>query len=201
MRTALRWIGVTATSLAALLVVIYAATALIAALQLGGDKDDARSTVSQLVRDTGDVDRRVEVNRETLGEPLRSWSQVVCDLEGRGGGWVIHSWYQRCSLQQVDIYPAAHLDRAEELADPHRRVRIEDSSDDHVDVDPVPTQAAEDYSDTAATPPKWSVRGELDGEDYTVVTVSSAEATTDLGCNPWVPLICERPVDRAVVPE
>lgn len=201
MRTALRWIGVTATSLAALLVVIYAATALIAALQLGGDKDDARSTVSQLVRDTGDVDRRVEANRETLGEPLRSWSQVVCDLEGRGGGWVIHSWYQRCSLQQVDIYPAAHMDRAEALADLHRRVRIDDSADEHVDVDPVPTQAAEGYSDTAATPPKWSVRGELDGEDYTVVTVSSADATTDLGCSPWVPLICEQPVERAVMPE
>lgn len=201
MRTFGRWIGGIAMSLVSLLVVIYVATALIAALQLDGDKDDARSTVSELVRDTGDVDRRVEDNRETLGEPLRSWSQVVCDLQGRGGGWVIHSWYQRCSLQQVDIYPAAHMDRAEALADTHRRVRIQDSSDEHVDVDPVPTQDPEDYGDTTATPPKWSVRGELDDDAYTVVTVSSRDATTDLGCSPWVPLICEEPVERAVMPE
>lgn len=200
MRTALRWIGVTATSLAALLVVIYAATALIAALQLGGDKDDARSTVSQLVRDTGDVDRRVEVNRETLGEPLRSWSQVVCELETTGGGWVVSSWFQSCALQQVDIYPATHMDRAEELRESHRRVTIQDSSDELVEVDPVPTEGP-GYGDTAATQPKWSVRGELDDEAYTVVTVRSAEATTDLGCSPWVPLICEQPVERAVMPE
>lgn len=201
MRTFVRWTGLVSMSLVALLVLIYVVTALIAAVQLGGDKDDARSTVAQLVRDTGDVDRRVKDNRETLGEPLRSWSQVVCDLQSRDSGWVVNSWYQRCSLQQVDIYPAADLERAEALADTHRGVSIEDSADDYVDVDPVPIEAAEDYSATAATPPKWSVRADLDGEDYTVVTVSSADATTDLGCSPWVPLICEEPVDRAVMPE
>ncbi len=203
MQTFLRWTGLAAMGLVVLLVLGYAVSGMVGTVQVMGAKDDARETVRQLARDTGDVDRQVRLNRETLGDPLRSWSQVVCEMETHDSGWVVDSWYQRCALRQVDIYPASDLGRAKQLEDSDRRVDAQNSSDLEGSSEPAPAQGTlEGFGSTAATPPRWSVRGDLEeGEPVTVVTVSGPVAEPDLGCNPWWVVLCDEPVDRPVMPD
>ncbi len=202
MRTALRWLGRALAGFLALVVLGYLARGLWGTWQVHEAKGDARSTVAQLQRDSGDVEKRAEEVTDALGEPLHSWSQVTCTMRSHDSGWIVDEYYQSCARETVAVYPAADLHRAEPLADPDQRVDVEDWSDMAWAPRPLPaTSTTSGFGSTAATPPQWSSRGDLDDEAYTVVTVSGPEAETTLGCSPWGILFCTEPVDHPVIPE
>lgn len=202
MRTVLRWIGLSLVGLVALVVILYGLRGLWGTWKVSQAKDDARSTVAHQQRDSSQVDLQVEKNRETLGKPLASWSQVVCELNTHDSGWMVDEYYQRCTLQAVDVYPADEMERARPLTDRDDRIEVAKWSDKTKAPAPLPAESdTAGFGSRAATSPQWSGKGDLeDGETYTVVTVSGPDSEPVLGCSPWGILFCTEPVDHPVVP-
>lgn len=198
----LRWIGLSLVGLVALVVLVYGLRGLWGTWKVSQAKDEARSTVAQQERDSGDVDLQAKKTRETLGKPLASWSQVVCELNTHDSGWMVNEYYQRCSLQAVDVYPADEMERARPLTDRDDRIEVAKWSDKTKAPAPLPAESdTAGFGSRAATAPRWAVEGDLDrGEEYTMVTVSGPESDPVLGCSPWGVLFCSEPVDHPVVP-
>lgn len=199
-RTFMRWTGIVALGLVAVIVAVYVAKGVIGTVQVGGAKDDARESVGQLARDTGDVNRQVATNRETLGTPLQSWSQVVCELTSNDAGWIVQSWEQGCSLEQVDVYSAGDFDRAESLRDVDPRVDVTDWSDEPARP-PLPAQdvrrlwlhLGEPADVGRAGGPRQRGSHPRHGE--------RARRRDGPRLQPWGVVFCEEPVDRPVMPE
>lgn len=201
MTTFLRWTARVILGIFAFLVLVYLVQGLWGTARLHGAKGDAEETVRALQRDTGLTDQAVKDNRAALGEPERSWGQVVCELRSRDAGWVVQDYAQQCEWQHVAIYPATVQRRAERLDDPVGSVRVKECDD--VDCLPEPQAAptGEGIEWWAGTEPVWFAQSELGDGRYTVVTTSGPQSTTELGCNPWVLPFCTEPVDHPVMPQ
>lgn len=201
MKTFVRWTLRIIVGFFGLLLLVYVVNGLVGMAQLHGAKGDARETVRMLERDTaGTTDQTVQGNRATLGEPERSWSQVVCEIGSNDSGWMVDDYTQLCSRQVVDVYPASELSQAEGLADVTEDVRASECTQVQC-TEPVTTQPSDSYRTSVGTEPVWDVQEDVDGDSHTVVTVRGPRSTTVLGCNPWGIVFCSAPVDQPVMPQ
>lgn len=170
--------------------------------RLSKPKAEARASVAVAAEEPDRIKRQVAVNRATLGQPMQSWSQVVCEIDVQRSGMFPDSHSQRCTFRQLDVYPITDKDRAVEVmhAHPHRGVGVSwtTSADDW----PRPASAEKDdhWGTPRGTPPQWDVRGDLTGETYTMVGVFGDPVVTELGCSPWGIVVCRAPVDGPVMP-
>lgn len=199
MKTFVRWTLRIIVGFFGLLLLVYVVHGLVGMAQLHGAKGDARETVRMLDRDTGTTDQIVQGSRATLGEPERSWSQVVCEIGSNDSGWMVDDYTQVCSREVVDVYPASVLSQAEGLADVTEGVRASECTQVQC-TEPVTTQPSVTYRTSVGTEPVWDVQEDVGGDSHTVVTVRGTRSTTVLGCNPWG-ILCSAPVDQPVMPQ
>ncbi|WP_068260363.1 hypothetical protein [Janibacter limosus] len=200
MKTFVRWTFRIIVGFFALMLLIYVVSGLVGMAQVHGAKGDALESVRMLERDTGTTDQIVQDNRATLGEPERSWSQVVCEIGSNDGGWMVNDYTQLCSRQVVDVYPASVLSQAEGLADLSEGVRVSECTQVRC-TEPVTTQPSVSYRTSVGTEPVWDVNEDVDGGSHTVVTVHGPRSTTVLGCSPWGVVLCSAPVDQPLMPQ
>lgn len=168
--------------------------------RLSEPKDEARASVAVAAQESDRIKGQVEINRATLGQPLQSWSQVVCELDGYRSGWFVDSYSQQCRFSQIDVYPITDHDRAIELREAHPGVAVSYSTSPSSWPKPEPVEKGEFSNSPRGTPPQWDVHGDLSGDRLTIVSVNSEPVVTELGCSPWGIAVCFSPVDAPVMP-
>lgn len=197
----MRWSARVLGGVLALIVLVYAVHGLWGTWQVHEAKGDARETVRMLQRDTGITDQIVKDNRAALGEPERSWSQVVCEMASNDSGWMVNDYTQQCSRQVVDIYPASVQQRAEGLEDPDRALRVVECPDVSCLPKPVTSAGTTGFGSRVGTEPEWTAQADVGEGSHTIVTVHGPTSYSVLGCSPWGIVVCSEPVDQPVLPE
>ena len=200
MRAVARWVGRIFLGVVALVVGLYVVQGVVGTWEVRQAKAEARESVRTIEGDTTATDAAVDVTREALGEPVRSWSQVVCTIESHDAGWIVQDYVQRCSREVVDIHRGDLERRAEGVGEPDQDIRVEVCADRECVPEPV-AQVEESRVRGAGTAPDWGARAELGEGSHTVVTVTGPATEVVLGCSPWGVVFCTVPVDGPVTPE
>lgn len=198
MKSCLTWTAATIGVVVAVCIGGYVLRGVLGEMGLSSKEDEARSSVARAAELSGPVEDTVADNRAHLGEPLQSWSQVVCDVRSDDQGWVVQSYDQTCWHQQVDVYPSSSGDRADDLEDGAAEVIVNQTIAGRGAPEPIP--ADPERLSERGTSPDWDVRGDLTGESFTQVIVRGESVDTELGCSPWSVGFCTRPVSEPVMP-
>lgn len=200
MKTFLLWTVRVIAGLLAFVVLVYVGHGLWGMGQVQEAKGEAREDVRMLQRDTGTTDQIVKDNRAALGEPQRSWSQVVCEVGSNDSGWIVNDYTQRCSRLVVDVYASSVQQRAEDLGDRSQGVQVQECTTTTC-LQPVTESSNKGFGSRVGTEPKWTKQDDVSEGSHTVVTVKGPESNSVLGCSPWGIVFCSAPVDHPVMPE
>lgn len=192
------WMGAIVCVVLVLCLGGYLLTGAVGERQLSEAKEEARASVAVAAAESDRIERQVAVNRTALGQPLQSWSQVVCEIDNHRSGWFPDSYSQQCTFNQMDVYPITYRDRAVEFRD----AGVDIPYSITLMSQPEPELVAKDdfWGTPRGTPPQWDVQGDLAGDDFTVVGVHSEPVVTELGCSPWGIGLCLSPVDHPAMP-
>ncbi|MCD4535522.1 hypothetical protein LRP67_15635 [Nocardioides sp. cx-169] len=158
--------------------------------------------------------------------PAHSWTELVCDISSMDAGWVVQSYSQKCHLRTVDAIPlegpaddGATPAGAESSADREcvstppepgavdvtSRVSIHRGPATAYDADEPHREGCPDDiftpADRETTRPLNGTRpaGTEDAHSWLVLTIETPVSHIDLGCDPWVPLLCASPLDAPVL--
>ncbi|PRY57497.1 hypothetical protein BCF74_1158 [Knoellia remsis] len=207
----LRWLGRLVVGAVALVLFAYLAMGAWKSVQNSRDADAAREWVARMAEDPAAAVERRDAVRPGLGEPVASWTQVVCELTSQDAGWMVQNWVQRCETTAVDAYRAAPglAERASATAerlDPTRESAVvlevqECSGDACADLGPAPRTPSSRWAfgATASTEPRPAGAALPDG-DLVVVTATADREVMPLGCHPWKPIFCDEPRDSPALP-
>ena len=99
-----RWFVRLVLATAAVVAVGYLAYGLWGTAQLDRAEDEARDVVATLARERAGVQEPIVATRAEFGEPVRSYSQVVCEMTSLDAGWMVTAYAQRCALEAVDVH-------------------------------------------------------------------------------------------------